>query len=42
MLEEKELNKICRYIHRLNNKEPLDRDDINDITNALKKFNGED
>ena len=40
-LDINELNDICTYIWYINHREPLNGDDIIDIMNALKEWNGE-
>ena len=42
MLSENELKRICLLAHQLNDFEPLNGDDIDDITKALKRFNAEE
>lgn len=41
MLSENQLIKICLMIHKENKSEALNGDDIEQITKALKKFNGD-
>ena len=42
MLSKDELEFICKIIKGLNDNEPLNGDDIEQITRALEGFNGED
>jgi len=41
-LSKNKLRLICETIFKLNNEEPLDTDEIEQITNELICFNGED
>lgn len=40
-MNKEEIKQICRLIHQVNNSEPLNMDDIDEIYKALKEFNGE-
>ena len=40
-MKQQKLDKICLYIKKLNNNEPLNMDDIDAINKALIEFNGE-
>jgi hypothetical protein len=41
MMQDDELEHICNTCFYLNGREALTRDDIDQITKALKEFNGE-
>ena len=40
-MNQDQLNKICLFVNKLNKKEALNGDDIYDISEALKEFNGD-